>query len=103
MAFGLILGVCTGIAVAGGLLISESYMLAGTAATSPLLTLFEILLTVAWKTPAISAWIVGCYPPGWGSQASITRMSSPDVGTCLSDSIKAGESGAAVPGLRLRQ
>ena len=35
---GLLLGALTGVAAAGGLLMSESYMLAGTAATSPVLT-----------------------------------------------------------------
>ena len=45
----LVLGAFTGLAAAGGLLMSESYMLAGTAATNPLLALLEILLILAWK------------------------------------------------------
>jgi thiosulfate dehydrogenase (quinone) large subunit len=67
VALGLILGALTGVAAAGGLLMSESYMLAGTAATSPLLALLEILLIFAWKTagyigldrfllPSLTSW-----------------------------------------------
>jgi thiosulfate dehydrogenase (quinone) large subunit len=67
----LILGVLTGIAAAGGLLMSESYMLAGTAATSPVLALCEILLIFAWKTAGyygLDRYILPTLTPWWNER-----------------------------------
>ena len=49
VAVGLILGAFTYLAAAGGLLMSQAYLLAGTTATGPILALLEVLLIVAWK------------------------------------------------------
>src|SRR5436190_16212866 len=64
----LILGALTGVAAAGGLLMSESYMLAGTAATSPILALLEILLIFAWKNAGylgLDRFILPTLVPWW--------------------------------------
>jgi thiosulfate dehydrogenase [quinone] large subunit len=71
VGLGLILGAFTGLAAAGGLLMSESYMLAGTAATSPLLALFEILLIFAWKTAGyigLDRFLLPTLVPWWSPQ-----------------------------------
>ena len=65
---GLLLGALTGVAAAGGLLMSESYMLAGTAATSPALALLEILLIFAWKNAGyigLDRFILPTLVPWW--------------------------------------
>ena len=49
VAVGLILGAFTYLAAAGGLLMSQAYLLAGTTATGPILALLEVLLILAWK------------------------------------------------------
>ena len=85
VALGLILGAFTGVAAAGGLLMSESYMLAGTAATSPLLALCEILLIFAWKNagyigldrfllPALTPWWDGRSVPATPEPAADVRL-----------------------------
>jgi thiosulfate dehydrogenase [quinone] large subunit len=63
----LILGALTGVAAAGGLLMSESYMLAGTA-SNPVLALCEILLIFAWKTAGyigLDRYILPTLTPWW--------------------------------------
>jgi thiosulfate dehydrogenase [quinone] large subunit len=68
VGLGLMLGVLTGVAAAGGLLMSESYMLAGTAATSPILALLEILLIFAWKNAGyigLDRFILPTLVPWW--------------------------------------
>jgi thiosulfate dehydrogenase [quinone] large subunit len=82
VAVGLILGACTGLAAAGGLLMSESYMLAGTAAISPLLALLEILLIVAWKNAGylgVDRWLVPALTPWWdgGMRSNSAPRSAP--------------------------
>jgi thiosulfate dehydrogenase [quinone] large subunit len=72
---GLILGALTGFAAAGGLLMSESYMLAGTAASSPLLALLEILLIFAWKTAGyvgLDRFLLPTLIPWWDGHAGAT-------------------------------
>jgi thiosulfate dehydrogenase (quinone) large subunit len=54
VGLGLVLGAFTYLAAAGGLLMSQAYMLAGTTATSPVLALLEVLLILAWK---VAGWI----------------------------------------------
>jgi thiosulfate dehydrogenase [quinone] large subunit len=77
VGLGLILGAFTGLAAAGGLLMSESYMLAGTASTSPLLALLEILLIFAWKTAGyigLDRWLLPSLIPWWEPR---------QAGTCI--------------------
>ncbi len=46
---GLILGVLTGVAAFGGLMMNVSFMLAGTASTNPVLGAIAILIILGWK------------------------------------------------------
>lgn len=49
VGIGLILGVLTGIAAFGGLMLNTSFMLAGTASTNPVLGALSILIILGWK------------------------------------------------------
>jgi thiosulfate dehydrogenase [quinone] large subunit len=83
VGLGLILGAFTGLAAAGGLLMSESYMLAGTAATSPLLALLEILLIVAWKTAGyigLDRFLLPALTPWWDRREAAPTPSAPTRG-----------------------
>jgi len=49
VGIGLILGIFTGVAAAGGLLMNMAFLLAGTTSTNPVLVILGILLILAWK------------------------------------------------------
>jgi thiosulfate dehydrogenase (quinone) large subunit len=49
VGIGLILGLFTGIAATGGLLMNMAFMLAGTTSTNPVLAIMGVLLILAWK------------------------------------------------------
>jgi len=46
---GLILGIFTGLAATGGLLMNMAFLLAGTTSTNPVLVIMGVLLILAWK------------------------------------------------------
>jgi thiosulfate dehydrogenase [quinone] large subunit len=72
----LILGAFVGVAAAGGLLMSESYLLAGTASISPLLALFEILLIFAWKTAGylgLDRYLLPALAPRWDRHVAVVQ------------------------------
>lgn len=49
VGLGLILGLFTGIAAIGGIMLNFNFMLAGSASTNPVMLVLEILLVIAWK------------------------------------------------------
>jgi thiosulfate dehydrogenase (quinone) large subunit len=49
VGIGLILGIFTGLAAAGGMLMNMAFLLAGTTSTNPVLVLMGVLLVLAWK------------------------------------------------------
>ena len=49
VGIGLILGVFTGLAATGGLLMNLAFLLAGTTSTNPILVILGVLLILAWK------------------------------------------------------
>jgi thiosulfate dehydrogenase [quinone] large subunit len=89
VAAGLILGAFTGLAAAGGLLMSESYMLAGTTSVSPLLALLEILLIFAWKTAGyigLDRFLLPALTPWWDR-----REAAPTPTVAARDSARPGQ------------
>lgn len=50
----LVLGIFTGIAACGGIVMNVNYLLAGTISTNPILLLLQFLLILAWRT---AGWI----------------------------------------------
>jgi thiosulfate dehydrogenase (quinone) large subunit len=49
VGIGLILGIFTGVAAAGGLLLNMAFLLAGTTSTNPVMAILGVLLILAWK------------------------------------------------------
>jgi thiosulfate dehydrogenase [quinone] large subunit len=49
VGIGLILGIFTGLAATGGLLMNMAFLLAGTTSTNPVMAILGVLLILAWK------------------------------------------------------
>ena len=49
VGIGLILGIFTGVAATGGLLMNMAFLLAGTTSTNPVMAILGVLLILAWK------------------------------------------------------
>lgn len=53
VGLGLVLGLLTGVAATGGLLMNSSYLLAGSASINPVLAALEVPIILAWK---VAGW-----------------------------------------------
>jgi thiosulfate dehydrogenase [quinone] large subunit len=73
---GLMLGALTGVAAGFGVVMSASYLLAGTVSISPLLLAGELFLILAWKTAGwwgIDRWLLPAMGTPWAPGPLLRR------------------------------
>ena len=68
VGLGLILGMFTGLAATGGLLMNMAFLLAGTTSTNPILAIMGVLLILAWKNAGyigLDRWLLPLLGTPW--------------------------------------